>query len=134
MWRSKKCGREAEGPISFKRTVGRLGQRRNCNKRCPNALNEERVIQRDCEGQATGNKLRGKGLSNKQYMKGVLMRSSNSRYEEDGESTAYPMRQRLRYSSKKKPQGHQRAKVKRSSNDETAKRGIHQRRNKPMNW
>ena len=62
------------------------------------------------------------------------MRNVNHYDERDGESVSRPTQRRMQYSVKKKPQVHQRSKVKRSSGDQSAKRGIHQRRNKPMGW
>jgi len=62
------------------------------------------------------------------------MRNANNHYERDDESFPRPVQRRMQYSAKKKPQVQQRSKVKRSSSDESAKRGIHQRRNKPMGW
>lgn len=69
-----------------------------------------------------------------QTTKGVSMRNANNHDERDGEPVSRPMQRRMEYSIRKKPQVHQRSKAKRSSSDETAKRGIHQRRNKLMSW
>ena len=66
--------------------------------------------------------------------RGVSMKNVNNYFELDDESTLQPVQGRLRYGVKKKPQVRRRPKVKRSSNDASAKRGMHQRRNKPMSW
>ena len=66
--------------------------------------------------------------------RGNSMRSSNYRDESDGEYISDLKQRTIKYSVSRKPHSRPRSKVKRPSTDQVAKRGIHQRRNKPMGW